>query len=655
MREQKIVDEAWRTIGVRQLIATPLYLSALLGSSSTGVRPTTKEELLRMFVEQHEQTSEHAETLNGTLFGCHVSVLRALARQLNTASSTAMSESEARRVVSRELNELRQQGQINGLIEPSVALDVLANHHALMRSGSGSGTISFQHQQFQEWFASYDVEDLMRRSAGGESDAQVMLRETVLDRPSWEESILFAVERVSRVHDGLAVIAHAVRLALAIDPILAAEMIYRSVDGVWEMVCAEVMPFVDRWHEPGQVDRAARFMIISGRPEFASRVWPLVSSTDSQIQLPALRTAPRFRPSVLGPDLATKVAALPEGTREHLLALIASESDVDGMELATELAKADSSPKVQAEVVQYLLFRRAERHASSLLASAHDQTWALVASHLHDDEISSPVMLERFTRERAKLVATATTPTQRLHYLLDDASSDPDRDLKIAAVVSDPEFPVKGDNNNRILHFAQDKAPAALLRGLEQRVEAGLELPFVTTGFFEQFDPVDEDPISAIVLDTSQDKRAHDGFAVLAGPETTGALIEKFSECGAAVRADGGNRQLSDEYYRIKTRVGTTRRSAFVDAFIARAETDDLKMIHDLCDLAAAHGNTSDQNRGMQLDPGARATFDRHSAALGGCCHQVTGLEPWRLVRGIKCHRALRPPRTCARANTAAG
>lgn len=95
----KIVDDAWRTGGVRQLIATPLYLSALLEGVSNGARPTTKEEVLRLFVEQHERASEHAETLNAVLLGCHASVLRALAHHLNGVASTAMAESDARRVI----------------------------------------------------------------------------------------------------------------------------------------------------------------------------------------------------------------------------------------------------------------------------------------------------------------------------------------------------------------------------------------------------------------------------------------------------------------------------------------------------------------------------------------------------------------------------
>src|ERR1700675_1006466 len=78
-------------------------------------------------------------------------------------------------------------------------------------------------------------------------------------------------------------------------------------------------------HSHIQVGRGPlRFMIITGRPDFESLILPLSSSEESQIQLPTLRGAPRFRPAVLGADLRTKVATLPEPQREHLLALIAS-------------------------------------------------------------------------------------------------------------------------------------------------------------------------------------------------------------------------------------------------------------------------------------------------------------------------------------------
>lgn len=280
---EKIVDNAWRTPGVRKLIATPLYLSALLSGSSQGSSPTTKEEVLRLFVQQHERAIEHAEVLQATLFGCHTEVLTALASHLNATGTTTMTEADARRIVTATVAQLRQQGQISGLPEPLTVLEVLTSHHTLLRSGGGNGAIAFQHQQFQEWYASHEVAELMRSSAKGDKSARVRLRATVFDQPAWEESIFFAVERVSREDGGAAVVAYAVRLALPVDPMLAAEMIYRASPAVWEIIKADIIAFADRWHHAGTVDRAVRFMIITGRPDFESRVWPLASSPNSQV------------------------------------------------------------------------------------------------------------------------------------------------------------------------------------------------------------------------------------------------------------------------------------------------------------------------------------------------------------------------------------
>jgi hypothetical protein len=75
--------------------------------------------------------------------GCHADVMTALASQLNTSGSTAMTEGEARRVVAATIARLREQGQIVGQPEPSTVLDALTSHHTLMRSGTGSGSIAF--------------------------------------------------------------------------------------------------------------------------------------------------------------------------------------------------------------------------------------------------------------------------------------------------------------------------------------------------------------------------------------------------------------------------------------------------------------------------------------------------------------------------------
>src|SRR5450759_82589 len=107
-----------------------------------------------------------------------------------------------------------------------------------------------------------------------------------------------------------------------------------------------------RPHTPGTIDRAVRFMITTGRPEFSEQVWPLISSADNQVHLEALCAAGRFRPSLLGDQRKQRLRALPDAVRKNVLHEIASNSGFDGMELATELAEADPVAEVVIAVVQ---------------------------------------------------------------------------------------------------------------------------------------------------------------------------------------------------------------------------------------------------------------------------------------------------------------
>lgn len=599
---EKIVDDASRTQGVRELIATPLYLAALLSGGAQKAGVATKEDLLRLFVQQHERASDHAEALYAILFGCHADVLIALASHLNSTGSTSLSEVDARRIVTEAVSKLRERGQISGQPEPLTVLELLASHHTLLRSGAEDGAIAFQHQQFQEWYASHEVVELMRASAAGNSGARLRLRAAVLDQPAWEESIFFAVERLSRYDGDATIVADAVRLAVPVDPMLAADMIYRASPAVWEIVKAEIISFVNRWHRPGAVDRAVRFMIMTGRPEFESRVWPLASSPNLQIQLPTLRTAPRFRPSVLGPGLRSKIAALPEETREHLLALIASESGVDGMDLATELARVDPSPKIQAEVVQYLQFRRADRHVASILAHAHNETWALLAKRGYADEIRDQKVADRLRSERKKALSAATQPLERLSVLLDQSRDYPERDADITAAIADPRFPAREQRAGSLVYLAQQRAPIAFLAGLRQRLEAGLELPFHAKDFLNQLEVVDEGPIVAAILDTGRESRDADAIATMAGPKTVAALIDKYLVCAKALKAARYDRNLSDEYLRLRSRIAATRAPFFVAAVMQRANADDPQLISMLASLVSLHGDNANRKVSIPIN-----------------------------------------------------
>jgi len=151
---EALFDQAWRTPGVHELIAIPLYLNALLSSTPGAAFPQTKEEVLRLFVQQHEQIPEKAELLRKELFGFHPDMLIGLGVEANRTANTMISDANARRAISEVEARLAADGQLSVPPQPATVLDVLVSCHTLVRFSSGAGGVSFQHQQFQEWYAS---------------------------------------------------------------------------------------------------------------------------------------------------------------------------------------------------------------------------------------------------------------------------------------------------------------------------------------------------------------------------------------------------------------------------------------------------------------------------------------------------------------------
>ena len=142
----RLVDEAWRTPGVRELVRTPLYLTALLSLPVGEPVPRTKEEVLRRFVEAHERQAQHTEPLKVVTHGLQDVFLSALAVTATRAANTSITDSNARRSVSQTDELLVADGQITIKPQPNEVLDALVSHHVLVRTGEPV-RYRFQHQQ----------------------------------------------------------------------------------------------------------------------------------------------------------------------------------------------------------------------------------------------------------------------------------------------------------------------------------------------------------------------------------------------------------------------------------------------------------------------------------------------------------------------------
>ncbi len=605
----RIVDHAWRTAGVRELITVPLYLTTLLALPEDAPFPTTKEEVLRRFITVHESDIPRSESLAQLTLGLHVRFLTDLATTATRAATTTLPEGVARKSVSETDCALVAEGQITEKPQPNAVLEALVSHHVLMRGGDPAG-YSFQHQQFQEWYASHFVERVMIASLSDEA-SQETLKADILNIPVWEEAILFACERLGRGDQSQQeACTRAILTAFEVDPILAAEMIFRSTNAVWAHVRPTIEGLIARWHAPGKIDRALRFMINSGRPEFFNQVWPLITHENDQVSLPALRAGRRFRPSLLGSDAAKRIAALSPKIREIILHEIASNSGMDGLDLATRIAKDDPDPEVKATVVDALAFRRADRHVAEVLREADEKTFDLVARKDIVDEPDDELVMQGLNAARERQRKEGTSAYDRLRTIA-YAQGDEDRSGELISIIAEMEIDKTQDPAVSLIYEACKRYPRAVADGTLQRVRQGRAVPYrakeliSASGLFHE----DQDLLT-IALDGSRFDSCADAAASALGPLAVGRLIDKMIEAKKLVRDAGGkcNNEANDLYNRIRDRIGQTQSANLLIAISVRSSHVNNQQMADFADLISRHPN-GENDRGQPFEPAALATI----------------------------------------------
>ncbi|PXX95911.1 hypothetical protein CR157_17080 [Halomonas sp. LBP4] len=598
----KVLDQAWRTAGVRELVTTPLYLTSLLLLPENAPFPTTKEEVLGHFVSAHEKDASRAEALCATVQGLQQDYLDGLAVFATQTANTAIAESNARRSIFMTETLLADNGQITIKPQPDAVLDVLVSNHVLTRMGDTPG-YSFQHQQFQEWYSSHSAE---RRIITEIDDpkARETLKAEVFNLPAWEEAILFAVERLTRgdMHQRTAC-GKAIIAAFEVDPILAAEMIFRSTEEVWTQIAATIQGLVARWHAPGKVDRAFRFMLTSGRPEFLDAVWPLITDENKQISLNALRNCRRFRPSILGKDAKKKIRSLSPKARIIVLSEIASHSGMDGLDLATAIAMNDPDPEVQASVVDALAFRRADRHVADVLREAGDKTFDLIASKGLVDEVTDELVRKGLVAAQERQEVEKTSAADRLRVIVYSRSTE-DHSAELSNIISTMEIEQRQDARVQLIYEARSRYPCAVVDGLLARVRAGRSLFYGADDILASagFTLEDEALLQlALANPTCHDDRAEAAASVL-GPEAVGRLVDALLDVGSRLRVgDKYDRAAGETYRGMETRIAHVPGPSLVAAVLARSTQADNGGIVRLADLLSRHPD-GETDRGRSFD-----------------------------------------------------
>ena len=605
----KIVDQSWRTAGVRELVTVPLYLTALLSLPEDAPFPTTKEEVLRHFVTAHEKDPGHAEALYIVAQGFQQDYLDGLAIVATQTANTAIADSNARRSISDTENLLAGNGQITIRPQPDAVLNVLVSNHVLMRAGDTPG-YSFQHQQFQEWYASHSVERRIITEVD-DLNGRETLKAQIFNLPAWEESVLFAVERLARgdEHQRNAC-AKAIIAAFEVDPILAAEMIFRSTEDVWSQIAATIQEFVVRWHAPGKVDRAVRFMLTSGRPEFSGAVWPLITYENAQVSLKALRECKRFRPSILGSNAGTKIKTLSPHVRTVLLDEMVSRSSMDGLDLESAIAQDDPDPEVHASVVEALAFRRADRHVTQVLQLASDATFDLLARRDLIDEVDDEWVRKGVAAARNRQTAEKPSAIDRLRVIV-HAQIGEDPGTELTGLISTMEIEQRQDPGVQLIYEAHNRYPASVAHGLLARLRAGRTLfhgadaILASAGFALEDETLLE---LALARPDHHDDRAESAASVL-GPVSVGRMVDAFLQTGTRLRTDGKfDEAASRTYGGLQTRIAHVPGASLVAAVLARSEQADNGQMARLAELLSRHPD-SNNGRGRPFDAASLATI----------------------------------------------
>jgi len=601
----RILDQARRTSGVRELITIPLYFTALLALPEGAPFPATKEDVLRRFVAVHEEDQQRAEALAKVTQGFHQRLLEDLAATATRTATTTIPEAVARQSVSGTEGALVAQGQLTDKPQPNTVLEALVSYHILLRIGGPAG-YSFQHQQFQEWYASFEVERCIR-AAVDDPENRTRLRVQILDILDWEEPILFACERMSRGDlkqqeaCGAAILA-----AFEVDPMLAAEMIFRSTDAMWARVGSPIQKLIERWHTPGTVDRAVRFMISSGRPEFFNHVWPLITHENNQVHLVALRAGRRFRPSLLGNDAAKRIASLPPAIRKNVLHEIAFNSGMDGLDLAATIAKNDTDPEVKEAVISALAFRGADRHVADVLRGADERTFDLVIRHDLVDEATDEHVKKGMEAARERQRKEGVSAYDRLKAIV-HAQGYHDLSGEVTTIVAEMEIDKNRDAAIDLLYRARSRYSRAIADGLRQRVRAGRSLFYGADDLLAAagFSVEDEGLLEIALSETSRhDVRAEAAASVL-GPQAVGRLIDTVLDGKTRLRDANGryNDAAGDRYHDLLDRIGHTPGTSLAVAVQARSAQAGTEEMAELADLIARHpAGEDDSSRPFDAD-----------------------------------------------------
>ena len=282
-------------------------------------------------------------------------------------------------------------------------LALLTAHHLLERIEYPEPSFGFEHQQFQEYYASIDVRALLLGLQDGDGRSVLQFMASYVNQPAWEEPLLMIAETLA-VATGdrdaadarrLSAGRQLVEMALALDAVFAGELARSSSPRIWagvrEPVGARLRSLYASPVE-GFQHSALSAMLATGSYDFQDIIAPLLSSDNQQTRLRTYRLWSNPSPSILGAQWRERVA----GWSEEARADFASELPQQARSRHCAFAAADKSAAVKTAAASSLMRTGSDDALTRVLESMDAPTFEAAARE-HLDRIPEAL--------RAKAVA----------------------------------------------------------------------------------------------------------------------------------------------------------------------------------------------------------------------------------------------------------
>lgn len=409
-----------------ELTRTPLILNQVISLFESGTPiPETKVGVLEAATRLLE--ADHRSHLQAApLSGRAARYLSELAHEMTRRGEILIGQDDANRATQSVIAKLAADGQLNSPPNPDAVLQVLCAHHVLERVEHQTVSYRFQHQQFEEFYASRHLLQVLAELATKQDhDADRDFARSYIDKPMWEESLFMVAEDIGHLVEGQQTKARGesmgvrlIELASKIDPVFASDLAFRGGPVLWPVVRGGLSAILKRWHDatdPSHKQLALAGMLATGSDDFLDIIGPLLSHDERRNRI---RTYGRGFPlhlSSLGPDWRSAIAAWSEDARSDLVFDMSHSAGV--VHALEDLALSDPSLKVRQRAIEGMCWNDAQDMLGRVIERLDEATLEAMLPGLDDSALpsASRVTVAHALRRSLK---PETPPLQRLGLLM---------------------------------------------------------------------------------------------------------------------------------------------------------------------------------------------------------------------------------------------